>query len=188
MSESVRNYIVAIFGFDHVMRSVGGGAWSNASPCAEWSARDVAGHAMTVVANVASAAQGGPRLDPFTNPGELATDDPYGAWYEIRDGLLVALDRPDVLDVLVDSSLGRISMDEYIKQMTCDVLVHTWDLARATGGDDRLDQRLVPIVHATLARRGEEALRAPARFVHELDVDDAASPQAQLLAFAGRNP
>ena len=49
MSENLRNYTVAVFGFEHVLRAVRADQWNNASPCAEWTARDVAGHAMGVV-------------------------------------------------------------------------------------------------------------------------------------------
>ncbi len=53
MSGSLRLYTSILFGFEYVGRSVPATAWDDPSPCEGWTAREVAGHAMSVVNNIA---------------------------------------------------------------------------------------------------------------------------------------
>lgn len=188
MSINSRNYVTAMFGFDHIMRSVPAGAWDNPSPCSEWTARDVAGHAMAVVANVGARAGVGELLDVFKDVGAIAGADPYATWYDIRSRTLEALDRPGALQTTFSSTmLGEMVIDSYIVQMTVDIVIHGWDIARATGGDERLDPQLVSVAYARLQKLDAKVARAPGRYADVVAVD-AADAQTQLLAFAGRTP
>ena len=65
MSENLRRYTTIMFGFEHVLRLVPDSAWSNRSPCEEWNARQVAGHAMSVVNNIAARGGVGTVVDAF---------------------------------------------------------------------------------------------------------------------------
>jgi uncharacterized protein (TIGR03086 family) len=187
VSENLRNYFVAVFGLDHVMRGVDARQWDNASPCSEWTARDVAGHAMGVLANVSARAVGGEQVNIFDKPGAIAGDDPYATFVGVRNALIDALVSEGVLHTVVETSLGSISVDKMLGNLMPDALIHTWDIARATGGDERLDPLLIPIAHASLRERGEEAIRAPGRYGAATG-EPPSDPQAALLAFAGRTP
>ncbi len=188
MSINSRNYITAIFGFDHIMRGVPANAWDNPSPCSEWTARDVAGHAMGVVSNVGARAGVGELLDVFKDVGAIAGPDPYAAWYVIRNRTLDALDRPGALQTTFRSSLGDVVLDDYILQMTVDLVVHSWDVARATGGDERLDPQLVAVSYTRLQKMDPAIARAPGRYAEVVALDGAVDLQTELLTFAGRNP
>jgi uncharacterized protein (TIGR03086 family) len=75
--------------------------------------------------------------------------------------------------------LGRI--------LSMDVLVHTWDLARAVGGDEHLDQDAVG--HAFEGIRPVSAmLRRPGLFGAEVEAPEGADLQTQFLCFLGRKP
>jgi uncharacterized protein (TIGR03086 family) len=188
MSINSRNYITAIFGFDHIICGVPSSAWDNSSPCSEWTARDVAGHAMGVVSNVGARAGVGEALDVFKDVGAIAGPNPYAAWYVIRNRTLDALDRPGALQRTFSSSLGDVVLDDYILQMTVDLLVHSWDVARATGGDERLDPQLVEVAYARLKKMDPKVARAPGRYAEVVAVDGAKDLQTELLRFAGRQP
>ncbi len=188
MSINSRNYITAIFGFDHIMRGVPTSAWGNPSPCSEWTARDVAGHAMGVVSNVGARAGVGELLDVFKNVGAIVGPDPYATWLDIRNRTLAALDRPGALQTTFNSSLGDMVLDDYILQMTVDLVVHSWDVARATGGDERLDPQLVAVAYARLQKLDPTIARAPGRYADIVAVDGAVDLQTELLTFAGRKP
>jgi uncharacterized protein (TIGR03086 family) len=188
MSENTRRYLAAICGLDHVIRLAPADAWGNPSPCEGWTARDVAGHAMSVVNNVAHGGGVGTRVDPFTNPGEFAGDDPAVTWRGVRARLFEALDTPGVLDNRIVGGAGEMSLDAYIAMVTGDALIHSWDIARATGGDEVLDPELVPIALASLQARDVSMLRAPARYSDEVVTDSDADMQTKLLGFAGRKP
>jgi uncharacterized protein (TIGR03086 family) len=74
--------------------------------------------------------------------GDLMGDD-ASAW----PGLLAssieeahaAVAQPGALDRTVHLSFGDTSGQEYVVQLTADLAIHAWDLARATGQDDTLD-------------------------------------------------
>src|SRR5688500_20344939 len=97
MSENLRRYTTIMFGFEHVLRLVPASAWSNASPCDEWTARQVAGHAMSVVNNIAARGGVGTAVDAFGDLDAIAGDDPLGTFRAIRDRYLEATDRPGAL-------------------------------------------------------------------------------------------
>ena len=86
------------------------------------------------------------------------------------------------------SSLGNVVLDDYILQMTLDIVVHSWDVARATGGDERLDPELVAVSYARLQKLDPSIARAPGRYAKVVSLDGAVDPQTELLRFAGRNP
>ena len=189
MSENLRNYVTAVHALEHAIRAVPAGAWTEPSPCEGWTARDVAGHALGVIANVAARAGVGELCDPFANPGALAGDDPYETARSIRHTLLEALDQPGALQLTVEHRIGTMSLDRFVGMMLGDCVIHTWDITRATGGDERLDPALVPVVHAALQAQGETLLRSPGRFAPATAAaESTADEQSQLLAFAGRRP
>lgn len=188
MSANLRMYTTVVFGFEHVLRLVPGDAWDRKSPCEGWSARDVAGHAMGVVNNVAARGGVGTAVDPFGDVGAIAGDDPLSTFRGIRDRYLEATDRPGALQTVITSSLGEVTLDDYIGMMVADTLVHTWDLARAAGLDVDLEPAAVERVYANYLKRSEESMRKPGGYDAAVTVDDAADAQTRLIAFTGRDP
>ncbi len=82
---------------------------------------------------------------------------------------------------------GLVDEPRLLPNLTRDVLVHTWDLARAVGADDRLDARwcehfYTALLNDPLALSGSGMFEAP------VAVDDDADAQSKLLARLGRNP
>lgn len=186
MSENLRRYTTIMFGFEHVLRLVPPSAWSNASPCDEWNARQVAGHAMSVVNNIAARGGVGKTVDAFGDLDAIAGDDPLAAFRSIRDRYLEATDRQGALQTRITSSVGEMTLDEYLGRMCADTLIHTWDLARAAGVDDSLDPGAVSAVLAAFLA-GDGPVRTPGRYGDAVTVD-VESEQDRLIAFTGRNP
>ena len=186
MSAHLREYTSAVFELDRVMRAVPPGAWDDPSPCAGWTARQVAGHAISVVANVGAKLGAGEPLDAFADLEATAGDDPAASCRRARVATLAALDRPGALATPVVSSLGEMTIDDYIALMAHDALVHAWDIARATGVDERLDPWLVDRVLDRMRRTGLP--RGADRYGDEIEVAPDADAQTRLLAFTGRQP
>ena len=186
MSANLRMYTTIVFGFEHVLRLVPTDAWDNPSPCEGWSTRDVAGHAMGVVNNVAARGGVGEAIDVFADLGAIGGDDPLVTFRAMRDRYLEATDRPGALQVVFTSSMGEVTLDRYIGSMCADTLVHTWDVARGAGVDDRLDPGAVRWVHAELATRDQSVIRKPGRYDEALSIDG--DEQTRLIAYTGRNP
>ena len=114
--------------------------WDSPTPVAEWRARDVVGH-LTSWLPALLAAGSEVRLTPGPSPEE----DPAGAWAALDDQLRSLLDDPTTEEVVFEHEhIGRLPLPQMIDQyFTSDVVFHTWDLARATGQDDRLDEAFV---------------------------------------------
>ena len=186
MTENLRIYTKALYGFDHVVRMVPASAWSNQSPCEGWTARDVLGHVIAVQGYVESLARGvEPTLNPYGTPGDLAGSDPLRAWSVARESVLAALDAPGVLDHTVQTFRAEETVDNFLAWNVVDTLAHTWDLARAGRVADQLDDDLV--AHATeQATPVIAAMRQPPFFSADVVVASDRSPATQFLALLGR--
>jgi uncharacterized protein (TIGR03086 family) len=68
-----------------------------------------------------------------------------------------------------------------------DVLVHTWDLARATGQDETLDPDEVHRMRAGLEQMGD-MLSQSGHYDKAVAVAADADEQTRLLALTGRHP
>jgi uncharacterized protein (TIGR03086 family) len=68
------------------------------------------------------------------------------------------------------------------------VLVHTWDLARATGQDATLDADEVHRLYEGMTEMDENLLRDSGHYGPRVDVPADADEQTKLIAFTGRTP
>jgi hypothetical protein len=66
-----------------------------------------------------------------------------------------------------------------------DVLVHTWDLARAVGADERLDEGSVRHAYEVL-KPMDAVIRQPNVFGPKLESPPGADLQTEFLYFLGR--
>ena len=130
-----------------------------------------------------SLAEIGPRIP--TDPDELLGSDPLTAWETAADAALTAWAADGVLEGTVRLSSGPAAATDYLVEMTADLTVHAWDLARAVDGDTALDAELV----AAALRYAEGHLAedgTPGLFEAPLDVPPGADLQTRLLARFGR--
>jgi uncharacterized protein (TIGR03086 family) len=107
----------------------------------------------------------------------------------MSDGVQVILDDPGVGQRRFShSQAGDHALDEAIAMFFMqDVLIHTWDLARATGQDETLDAAEVEAMLAG-AEPYDEMLRTSGQYGPRVAVPDDADPQTRLIAFLGRQP
>jgi uncharacterized protein (TIGR03086 family) len=158
--------------------------WDVPSPVAEWSARDVVGHLVEWFPSFLSAGAGvdlprGPSVD----------EDPVAAWVVHCDGVQAVLDDPATPGrFLQNPHIGEVPLDRAIDQFyTADVFMHTWDLARATGQDDRLDPDFCALLLGGMVDF-EDGMRSSGQYGARVDVPADADPQSRLLGFIGRDP
>ncbi|OMQ14580.1 TIGR03086 family protein, partial [Modestobacter sp. VKM Ac-2676] len=120
------------------------GEW-DAPALPEWSVADLVAHLTSEQLWVPPLLAGEP-LDVVaqripTDTDELVGTDPLTAWETAADGALAAWADPAVLDRTVQLPAGPASAADHLTEMTADLTVHAWDLARAVGGDTHLDPR-----------------------------------------------
>jgi uncharacterized protein (TIGR03086 family) len=130
--------------------------WDAPTPCRDWSVRELVNHVAGEDRWTAPLMRGRTIADVGdTLDGDLLGDDP------VRSALDAAMEATTVVaEVLpgggtVQLSYGEERMEEYVQQLAADHLVHSWDLAVATGSDRRLDPHLVSEVATWFADREE---------------------------------
>jgi hypothetical protein len=121
--------------------------------------------------------------------GPSVDDDPVGAWQAHCDAVQALLDDPATADlVLSNRHIGELPLDRAIDQFyTTDVFMHTWDLARATGQDDRLDPDFCTDLLAGMEPM-DQLIRSSGQYGPRVPVKDNADAQTRLLGFIGRDP
>jgi uncharacterized protein (TIGR03086 family) len=162
----------------------GARSWDAPAPVAGWTARDVVRH-LTEWLPPFLAAGSGIRLPA----GPSVDDDPATAWQTHCDAVQSLLDDPATAGRLLSNPhIGELPLDRAIDQFyTSDVFMHTWDLARATGQDDRLDQDFCAQLLAGMEPM-EEIIRSSGQYGPRVPVKEDADPQTRMLGFIGRDP
>ena len=158
--------------------------WDAAAPVDGWVARDVVGHLTDWFPAFLSA---GAHIELARGPS--VGEDPVAAWQVHCDSVQALLDDPATARrVLTNPHIGSLPLDRAIDQFyTADVFMHTWDLARATGQDDRLDPGFCAELLAGLEPM-EEVIRSSGQYGAKVEVPADADAQARLLGFIGRDP
>jgi uncharacterized protein (TIGR03086 family) len=161
-------------------------AWRRATPDEDWTVRDLVNHlvaehlwAPPLLAG-RTVAEVGDRFD-----GDVLGGDPVRAWDEAITESLRSWARADD-EQPVHLSSGATPAREYAEQMLLDLVVHSWDLARGAGLDERLPTPLVEHAYA-YARPRAEQWRSGGIFGPRIDIDST-DPQDRLLALLGRRP
>ena len=161
------------------------GRWEAPSPLPGWTVRQLVNHLVNEerwtppLLSGSTIEEVGPRFD-----GDLLGVDPVAAFDDAAAAALAAVRADGALDATVHLSFGDHPAREYAMQLAADHLVHGWDLAVATGGDPRLDPRLVHAIGAWFEEREEDYRRAGAVGARQgLTGDDS----HDLLARFGRD-
>jgi uncharacterized protein (TIGR03086 family) len=179
MTTTLERLDVAAGGFRQRLDGLTDDELAMPSPCEGWSARDVITHTIDAVVVIADFVG-----SPF--------DDAGGPDLTTRYDLAVANLRAKTADadlsgLVVESPFGELAFKQLVSSIVIhDLLVHTWDLARATGRDEHLDPELV--AHSLAHMRPlDDALRGHG-FGDKIETDDGADAQTELLCFLGRQP
>jgi uncharacterized protein (TIGR03086 family) len=159
-------------------------SWDVPAPVEGWVARDIVRHLTEWLSSFLAS---GAEIDLPRGPS--VDEDPVGAWQVHLDGVQAVLDDPATTDrELVNPHIGRLPLANAIDQFyTSDVFMHTWDLARATGQNERLD----PDFCAQLLGGMEPMdgiLRSSGQYGPRVAVPADADVQTRLLGFIGRDP
>lgn len=182
MSEVAERYERIAAGFTARLSSVPPGSWTSPSPCEGWTAHDVAKHVVDTHRRILTRLSGGDPTPPDSD------EDLPAAWSVESDAVRAALADPARATTEVKGLGGSQPFEELISGVLCaDTLIHTWDLARAVGQDDRLDAEAVASAYAFLTPN-DEMLRSPGGMGPKVEPPADADEQTRLLCFVGRRP
>jgi uncharacterized protein (TIGR03086 family) len=183
MSEISERYRKVASQFTQRVRAVPASAWDNPSPCEGWVARDIVRHVVDWMPGFFQS-----NADLELEKGPSVDEDPAGAWQALSDSLQAALDSPQVASREFEMRGQRHTIEDAIATFCIgDILVHTWDLARAAGLDESLDpievHRMVEAMEPM-----DDLLRSSGHYGARVQVPSNADEQTRLIAFTGRQP
>lgn len=159
-------------------------SWDMPAPVSGWVARDVVRH---LVEWLPALLAGGSTVRLPAVPS--VDDDPVSAWQAHVAAVQELLDDHATAGLtLSNPHIGALPVERAIDQFyTSDVFMHTWDLARATGQDDRLDSRTCAMMLAGMEPL-EHVIRSSGQYGPRVPVPEDADAQTKLLGFIGRDP
>ena len=179
-------FAAAVDEFGSRVQAIGDDQWSAPTPCTDWDVRALVNHLvgellwMPPLLGGQTIADVGDRLN-----GDLLGSDPRRAWNSAVREATHAVAQPGAEDRSVHLSYGDTPATSYIGEVTADLTVHAWDLARGIGAADQLNPDLVgwiyPQAKARLSPDG-----APGYFEPAVPVTGDASEQDRMLALYGR--
>lgn len=180
MSEIADRYRRLSEGFASTVAAIADDNWSVQSPCDDWTGRDVVRHVVDTqgmfLGFVGHSLGDGPSVD----------DDPLAAWNHARAGVQAELDDPGRAAVTFEGFSGTTTFEAAADRFLCtDLVIHRWDLARASGRDLRMDPADMDQVRAAMAGLADQ-MRGPGAFGPELPQPPGADQQAAFLAYFGR--
>ncbi|HEX5494750.1 MAG TPA: TIGR03086 family metal-binding protein [Mycobacteriales bacterium] len=180
MSEISDRYSRIAAGFASRMENVPASRWSAPTPCTEWTVRDLVAHVITTHRRMAALLAG---TDPVPVDPEA---DLRAQWQAVTGAIRDALADEALASTVVSHTFGDQPFESLVSGALCtDTLVHTWDLARATGQDERLDPDAVPR-SAEFTATIDAVIRVPGGLAAKVEPAPDADAQTRFLNFCGR--
>jgi uncharacterized protein (TIGR03086 family) len=105
--------------------------WARPTPCSEWNVRDLVSHLVTgnrLFTGILTRTQPAGPPDPGNPPASLVR-----AYQDSAPELAAAFGRPGVLDEVFTVPFGTVPGAVALHLRLTEILVHGWDVARATG-------------------------------------------------------
>jgi uncharacterized protein (TIGR03086 family) len=177
---------------ERFVEGVSPGQYQLPTPCAAWNVRELLNHLLgTLVLGQALLSDTPPAIDvaPGLLPGaDLVGDDPLGA-YRAGVASLLAAAGGDAVSRTHATPLGEMPGPVLAGFTALDIVVHGWDLGKATGQQPELDaglaEQVLGFARSTIS--DEMGTRAP-RIGPEVPAAPDAPAADRLVAFLGRNP
>ena len=153
------------------------------TPCEEWRVRDLFGHIIVGATTFAAAVRGSAPPDEVpVGADEAIPATANAALADIDD----AFRSPGALEQTVATPFGDMPGDAFARLLAFDLLVHSWDLATATGQPLAVPDAVVAEVDGFARAALAPELRGPGTFGPEVEPAADASPLERLVAFSGR--
>ena len=174
----IDRYAEAAAGFTSRLDAVADDQWSNPTPCTDWDVRQLVDHVITIQRQIPEGLG-----VPVADDGA----DIKGEWTAVRAAAVEALRQPGVLERTMPGRGGEVPVQMALMPRLSDLILHSWDLARATGGDHRIDPDTAAVVLEFL-EPNDEILRSSGTFGPKIDPPPGADAGVKLLFFSGRRP
>lgn len=165
---------------------------SAATPCTRWDVRALLNHLLAAareftLVNLGQSA--GPNaLDLLSGTHDFVKGDPAGALTATAKENVDSWRRPGALDGERTYSFGTFPAFAALLINLDEVVVHAWDLAKATGQDPGIEPEVAEILYSFHRASSLDDARAAGYFGPEILVPDTAPAAERLLGLLGRQP
>ncbi len=155
------------------------------SACAEWDIRATLNHTLGATWMFTLANQGQAAGE---DAGDLVGDDPRTALSEAAAANLASWRQPGAFDGDRAFPFGTFPAPAAAMLNLEEIVVHTWDIAKATGQDTTIDPTIAEMVYEFMCAMPLDPYRAHGAFGPEITVAPTAPVEQRLLALVGRQP
>ncbi|MDG2112204.1 MAG: TIGR03086 family metal-binding protein [Actinomycetota bacterium] len=180
--------------FSARLRQVSADHFELPTPCPEWNVYELVQHTINAQHAIFAPLTGAdidPRSltldDPSFGVDLEPGPDPHRTWDQVAARIVSALDRPGALDEQLVSVWMTRPWREGILYPASDLLLHTWDLARALQLDATLPDGVCELV-LDFALPLDGKVHQPLVYVDRVQPPPDANAQTRLLCFSGRQP
>jgi len=179
MATTAEKFVLVNKGFRAQLEGLSNEQLKAKTPCEGWTASDCIDHVISIYLMVAGA------VDSATVDLDGAT--PLERFDHVAPLLEQATESETLGSTIVNGPFGPLPLKQLISSVILhDTLVHTWDLAVATGGDRVLAADLVESAFAKMAPL-DDGLRGAGLFGSKIEAPEGADLQTQFLCFLGRD-
>ncbi|MCH7622225.1 MAG: TIGR03086 family protein [Chloroflexi bacterium] len=179
--EGARDYMIPIIG------GVQASQLSGSTPCTEWNVKQLINHNLLVAEWIHRTLTGGEGVDPFAVDGDLPEEGAQAAFAAVTNKVLDAIKAPGMLEKVITTPFGEMPAGNFLMFPFGDILIHKWDLAKATNLDTAMDSSMadacLQVMSPMLQGNREGGFFGP-----EVTVPIDASDRDKLLGLCGRNP
>ncbi|MGY1823388.1 TIGR03086 family metal-binding protein [Geodermatophilus sp. SYSU D00079] len=189
LAEVAERYRRRADAFEATAAGVPDDAWSRPSPCTEWDARGVVRHVVDMHHVALRPHDRTPAAAPSVD------EDPVAAFRAARAEVEAVLADPALAARETHSPAGTMPGADLVDRVpSADLVLHRWDLARATGQDDTIDAAELEAMWPGL-QEIPDVMRQPGAFGPGVvvfgpvvEVPDDAPLQDRALGLVGRDP
>jgi uncharacterized protein (TIGR03086 family) len=157
-----------------------------ATPCPEWSVRDLLNHLIGQYEAVATGAAG----EVLTGEADYTAEDHVAAYYAASVRARDAVAAAGALEKKFAMPWGETPGQMVLGLAIADTAVHGCDLAKATGQDIAIDDDVAEAVYGMTTGMLQPGGKFPRgdSFADPVEVPDDAPIQHKMLAYLGRHP
>jgi len=192
MPNPVQIYEAAFRGFRKTLAGVKLEQLNNPTPCTKWNVKALITHNLKVPGFVQGVFNGDPTDTTLEVSDPLPPEGPVAALDAGVAGVLEMVKKTGALEKSLATPFGPMTGGQFLFFPFTDLLIHTWDLARATGQDATLDSKLVEVCYNVLLPFADSLSTAPPgeepAFAKPVPVPDNASLRDKLIGLTGRHP
>lgn len=158
------------------------------TPCPRWDVRKLLNHLIGGAALIA-AADAGETVD-YSNPPDFTSEDHAGEFDRNTKAAIEIFRAPGAMERTFELPWGQTPGNAALGLLLSDMVVHGWDLARATGQEFRVDDDIAEAIYGMTTSMMEPRGGFPRgdNFAPPVDVADDAPAKDRMLAYLGRDP